>query len=204
MSDDFVFKSVGFALKSSKVVKEESGDFFVFSGYGSTWEVDSDLDQILPGAFSDSVSKDLPSLLWSHDRWQPAIGLITEAKEDETGLFITAKMPVADNRVSTMLKPQIELGSIDRMSIGFRMKRFEIINEPDPGEADRLISDLELMEISLVNKNFAANEGARITALEKELSVLKKQAKKDIDKSQLDELKELKELCLMLKELKDS
>lgn len=198
--DDYVFKSVDFSLKSSETVKEDGGEFFKFSGYGSTFQVDSDLDQIQPGAFAGSISQDLPALLWSHERWQPAIGLITEAKEDDTGLFITAKMPMADNRVATMLKPQIELGSIDRMSIGFRIQRYEIISEPEPGEADRLINELDLMEISLVNKNFAANEGARITALEKELRLLRQ---KGMDKDKKSELKQLLELSAALKKLKE-
>jgi HK97 family phage prohead protease len=202
MSDDFRYKSVGFSLKSSKVIKGDGGsEYFVFSGYGSTWQVDSDQDQILPGAFDSSVRKGLPALLWSHDRWEPAIGLITDAKEDDVGLFIRAKMPLEDTRVATMFKPQIELGSIDRMSIGFRILSDERVREPEPGGADRLIKDLDLMEISLVNKNFAANDGARITALEKELKRLKGQ--ENIDKDNNNELKQLLELSMVVKKLND-
>jgi len=198
MSDNFEYKSVGFSLKSSKVIKGDGGsEYFVFSGYGSTWQVDSDQDQILPGAFDSSVRKGLPALLWSHDSWEPAIGLITDAKEDDVGLFIKAKMPLEDTRVATMFKPQIELGSIDRMSIGFRILRDERVREPETGGADRLIKDLDLMEISLVNKNFAANDGARITALEKELKRLK-----GFDEEN-SELKQLLELSRVVKKLND-
>jgi HK97 family phage prohead protease len=198
--DDYVLKSVGFSLKSSETVKEEGGEFFKFSGYGSTFDVDSDLDQIMPGAFAGLSGTDLPALLWSHERWEPAIGLITEATEDDTGLYITAKMPIEDHRVATMLKPQIQLGSIDRMSIGFRIMQDERVRDPEPGGATRLITELDLMEISLVNKNFAANSGARITALEKELQFLRQ---KDVDKSRNNELKQLLELSSALKKLKE-
>lgn len=197
MTIEYIQKSVGFALKNHDVVKSDGGEFFEFVGYGSTFQVDSDMDQILPGAFSESLKNELPALLWSHDRSQPAIGIVTEAKEDGYGLMIRGRMPMADTRVATMLKPQMQLGSIDHMSIGFRIKKYEILSEPEPGQANRLIKDLELMEISLVNRNFAANDGARITALEKELKMLK--SAKMLDKNNENEIMGLLDICDILK-----
>lgn len=172
MPDTIVYKTVDFKVNQTSLIKseKENKDFFSFSGYASTFDVDLDGDQILPGSFVDSLKENMPALLWGHNSMQPAIGIIVSAEENSKGLFITAKMPTADTLVSGRIKPQMEIGSIDKMSIGFKLLEWKSFDEPQENGLDRQISKVELVEVSLVN--FPANPAARVTALEKELKSL--------------------------------
>ena len=87
--------------------------------------MDRGRDIVLPGAFKNTLAVNgLPKLLWQHNTDEP-IGIITEAREDEKGLFVAGKMPKNDSLVSGRVIPQMQIRSVDSMSIGFRTKRFE-------------------------------------------------------------------------------
>lgn len=72
----------------------DSGEF---EGYGSVFGVkDSYDDVVVPGAFSASLQawkekNALPALLWQHRMDEP-IGIYTEMKEDEVGLYVKGRL----------------------------------------------------------------------------------------------------------------
>ncbi len=133
-------------------------DFFFFEGYASTFgNLDRTDDIVMQGAFLESLSEMKPKLLWQHDTSEP-IGIFEKIREDEKGLFVTGKMPKKDSFVSGRVIPQMEIGSINSMSIGFRTIKSEFDTET---EIRKLIK-VKLFEISLVS--IPANPEAIITA----------------------------------------
>lgn len=142
-----------------KQILEEEDGFFRFEGLASTFNnVDLTDDLIEPGAFKKSLEKQLPIILWQHASDEP-IGMPEVVEETPEGLFIRARLPKDDTLVSGRVIPQIKVGSIRTMSIGFRWPRggtFEI-----DSDGIRRLKEIDLVEISLVT--FAANPKAKIT-----------------------------------------
>lgn len=137
---------------------DEEEEFFVFEGFASTFgNLDLVDDIILTGAFSESIEKSLPVLLWQHSSTEP-IGITAKAQETDQGLFVRGHMPKTDDFVKGRVVPQMKIGSIKTMSIGFHVIESELDLE-DP--RIRRISKVDLKEISLVT--FAANPLAVIT-----------------------------------------
>src|SRR5690554_48363 len=68
-----------------------------FEGYGSIFGVvDSYSDVVMPGAFEKSLKAlqekgRQPALLWQHDTREP-IGVYTEVREDEVGLYVKGRL----------------------------------------------------------------------------------------------------------------
>ncbi|EII48312.1 phage prohead protease, HK97-like family protein, partial [Escherichia coli 2.3916] len=77
----------------------DSGEF---EGYGSVFGVkDSHDDVVVPGAFTTTLhkwseKKALPALLWQHRMDEP-IGVYTEMKEDDVGLYVRGRLLVDDD-----------------------------------------------------------------------------------------------------------
>jgi HK97 family phage prohead protease len=143
---------------------EESG---TFSGYASVWNTwDSHEEQVLPGAFSHSLSKSKessrwPKLLWQHDPQEP-IGTWDKIEEDSHGLFVkgTLFLELQKGKEGHLL---LQKKVIDGLSIGYIPKKTK---ETEEG---RLIEAVDLHEISLVT--FPSNPKARIhTVKQKDLA----------------------------------
>lgn len=135
----------------------EEDDFFRFEGFASTFgNLDFDDDVILPGAFRESLKKRTPVLLWQHKTGEP-IGMPEQIFEDENGLILKGILPKADDLVRGRIIPQMKIGSIKSMSIGF--------NIPTEGSfvenGIRFIKTIELFEVSLVT--FPANPMALVS-----------------------------------------
>jgi len=82
-----------------------------------------------------------------------------ERKKDRPqGLFVRGSMPLDDTFVSGRVVPQLKHGSLDQMSIGFR-----IINSQRNDRGIREITQVKLFEISIVT--IPANPLASITAM---------------------------------------
>jgi HK97 family phage prohead protease len=170
---DIIYKHFSFEIKEALEKKEKNS--FVFEGYASTFDIDLEDDRIVPGAFKESIKEQMPKLLWGHNPHEPAIGTIDIAKEDGKGLFITASMPTSDSLVRDRIMPQMKHGSINQMSIGFKIVDSEIIENEEQAKAYRftfekvirLIKEVKLFEVSLVN--FPANPEAMVTELQKML-----------------------------------
>ncbi len=77
----------------------DSGEF---EGYGSVFGVkDSHDDVVMSGAFAASLRawsdrKALPALLWQHRMDEP-IGVYTEMKEDDVGLYVRGRLLIDDD-----------------------------------------------------------------------------------------------------------
>ena len=138
-----------------KGMDETDDKFFKFEGLASTFgNVDLVDDIVDKGAFVNSLATRMPKVLWQHDTAEP-IGMPEQIMETEQGLFMKAKLPKDDTFVSGRVIPQLKIGSISSMSIGFTVKDFDV------NEGIRHLKEVELFEISLVT--FPANTKAEVT-----------------------------------------
>jgi len=94
-------------------------------------------------------------MLWQHDPTEP-IGIWDEVREDRHGLYVKGRLlkEVARAREAAAL---IEAGAIDGLSIGYRTLR-----ATKDGQGRRLLSEVELWEVSLVT--FPMLPEARVSA----------------------------------------
>lgn len=153
------FMSVPFELK--ELHDDEGEGMFMFEGFASTFgNLDLDDDVIDKGAFKKSLAKRKPKLLWQHSLDEP-LGVFTSIEESSAGLFVKAKMPLEDTFVSGRVRPQIKIGSITSMSIGFFIVESTFNRETEI----RTIHEVELFEISLVS--IPANPKAVITSFKR-------------------------------------
>ena len=148
------YKSVGFQLED---LKSRGDDGWSFSGYASTFgNIDEGGDVVLRGAFSDSLARRVPRLLWQHDMSEP-IGRVMQLKEDDRGLhgdFLISRT-ARGHDAYVLLKD----GAIDSMSIGYIPDEQEFDDEHNV----RKLKSVDLLEISLVS--IPMNGEARVTAV---------------------------------------
>ena len=123
------------------------------------------------GVDSSSLGTNLP-LLYAHDTYSIPVGVATL---DIKGERLTADidMPLSDTRVKGQLVPQIEIGSLDGLSIGFRADEW-VLNEDE----DRFVEarGVKVHELSLTP--FPAEEKARFNAPKASKSLSKEEPKK--------------------------
>jgi len=156
-------KLVDFPLDVKQAKANDSGDV-EFEGYASVFGVvDSDLDVIAPGAFSESLKQwreagRMPPLLWQHD-WANPIGRYDEIREDEQGLYVRGRLFVGDIPAARQAARLIQERAIDGLSIGFMPQPPVTMDEYT---LVRTFFKLDLLEVSVVT--FPALEVARIDA----------------------------------------
>lgn len=147
--------NVPFEIKSM----DDSDEFFYFEGFASTFgNVDLGDDVMVRGAFSDSLAKRRPKLLWQHDMDDP-LGVFDAVEETDTGLRVSGRMPKSDTFVSGRVIPQMQVGSVDSMSIGFSIPKGGSIIK----DGIRYISKADLWEVSLVT--LPMNPAAIVTGM---------------------------------------
>ena len=139
----------------------EDSEFFTFKGYASTFgNVDLGGDKVMQGAFDEHLAEIKESgtvvpCLWQHDHGEP-VGVYDVFTPDAKGLFMHARLPKADTFVSGRVMPQMKIGSIGKLSIGYGIK--------DGGSSwngkVRELNNLNLYEASLVT--FPMNTAADI------------------------------------------
>ena len=133
-----------------------------FEGYGSVFGVkDSYSDIIVPGAFQKSLTTwgekgRLPALLGQHNMSEP-IGIYTEMREDETGLYVKGRLLIDDDPLAKRAHAHMKAGSLTGMSIGYMLDDYEY----DKEKGIWILKAIDLWEVSLVT--FPANDEARIT-----------------------------------------
>ena len=139
-----------------KAIAEEN-NIFTFEGYASTFNnVDHGDDIVIRGAFSNSLTKNSQvPILWQH-QMSEVIGVSVQLYEDDKGLFIKGNLPKDDTLVSGRIIPQMKVGSIKEMSIGFFTKNYDRAKD-----GIRLLKEIDLFEVSLVTK--AMNSQALVT-----------------------------------------
>ena len=137
-----------------------------FSGYGSVFgNVDSYGDVVAPGAFRSSLEEHKaagtsPLMLLNHDAWeQLPIGIWTSLEEDAYGLKITGQL--LDTAMGRDTYTALKSGAISGLSIGFRVKAFEVCQTQD--DPLRTITEADLIEVSVVT--LPANVKARVQAV---------------------------------------
>lgn len=136
-------------------------DGTVISGYASLFgKRDQGGDVVQKGAYAASLKASAAAgrgvkMLWQHDPAQP-IGIWDEVREDATGLWVKGRIltEVDKGREAAAL---LAAGAIDGLSIGYKTVKAE-----RDGKGNRLLSELELWEVSLVT--FPMLPEARVAA----------------------------------------
>jgi len=98
--------------------------------------------------------------LWQHQMSEP-LGVPIEMREDEKGLFVHAKMPKNDSLVRDRVIPQMEIGSVDTLSIGYKVLSYST-EKSDGGDTIWNLEKLQLFEFSPVS--IPMNPSAMITS----------------------------------------
>ena len=130
-------------------------------GYASLFgKADQGGDIVREGAYAASLKRlaakgGRVKMLWQHDPGQP-IGVWDEVKEDATGLWVKGRILPQVER-GREVAALVEAGAIDGLSIGYRTVKAE-----RDGKGQRLLSELELWEVSLVT--FPMLPEARVAA----------------------------------------
>ena len=133
----------------------------VVQGYASLFgKADQGGDIVREGAYAASLKRlaakgGRVKMLWQHDPGQP-IGVWDEVKEDATGLWVKGRILPQVER-GREVAALVEAGAIDGLSIGYRTVKAE-----RDGKGQRLLSELELWEVSLVT--FPMLPEARVAA----------------------------------------
>ena len=130
-------------------------------GYASLFGAsDRNGDIVQKGAYQKSLAALAAhgrrvKMLWQHDPAQP-IGIWEEVREDARGLYVKGRLldSVCKAREAACL---VEAGAIDGLSIGYLTKRAGTTEQ-----GQRLLSELELWEVSLVT--FPMLPSARVEA----------------------------------------
>ncbi len=136
-------------------------DGTVVAGYASLFGIkDQGGDTVQKGAYAASLAKlagagRAVKMLWQHDPTQP-IGVWDQVREDGVGLYVKGRIltEVEKGREAAAL---LTAGAIDGLSIGYRTVKAE-----RDGKGQRLLSELELWEVSLVT--FPMLPEARVSA----------------------------------------
>jgi len=161
-------KSLSLSNCDIKFKPQDSEELFCkFSGYASTFNgIDSYGDTILPSAY-DSVIKSIsdgsmpmPKMFINHKSWDLPIGKWTSLSKDERGLKAEGELTLG-NPQSQAVKASLEHGTIDGLSIGFRLNTddVEMIDQKD--QKIRIIKNIsDLVEVSVVT--FPADAEARV------------------------------------------
>mgnify|MGYP001160640360 FL=1 len=130
----------------------------LFSGYGSVFGViDSYKEIVAQGAFSESLQKRTPAMLWQHRSSEP-IGVYSAIREDQTGLYVEGRLALKTTRGAEAYE-LLKMGAISGMSIGFKTREDSYDRVTDV----RTLKKVDLWEVSLVT--FPANESARISGV---------------------------------------
>lgn len=126
-----------------------------FAGFASTPDIDQGGDIVIKGAFGRTIAqRPVVKMLWNHKSDLMPIGVYTKIEEREGGLYVEGKL--SDTQLGRDAAALLKDGAIDSMSIGYS------VTDADYNEDGvRVIKDLELYEVSLVN--FPMNEKAVIT-----------------------------------------
>lgn len=137
----------------------DSGEF---EGYGSIFgNEDGHGDVVVKGAFAESLARwkekgRLPALLWQHKMNEP-IGIYTEMREDDVGLYVKGKLLIDDDPLAKRAHAHMKAGSLSGLSIGFVLDDWEY----DKDKGVWLLKKIDLWEVSLVT--FPSNDEARIS-----------------------------------------
>jgi HK97 family phage prohead protease len=115
-----------------------------FAGYAAVFDrADRGGDVVRAGAFARAVKRGAASvpLLWQHEPGRP-IGRIEYLKEDKRGLRVIARL--AASAAGRAAAAQLQAGGVRGLSFGYVVRAAS-------GEAPRELTDVDLVEVSLVS-----------------------------------------------------
>jgi HK97 family phage prohead protease len=151
------------------VKAKDVADDGTFDGYGSVYGVvDTYQEVVAQGAFADSLAelaakdRTVP-VLWQHRQDQP-IGVYTELREDETGLFVKGQLLIGEVAQAKEAHALMKAGAVTGLSIGYWVRESSF----DEKTGIRTLTKLDLVEVSLVT--FPANDDARVEAVKFKLA----------------------------------
>jgi uncharacterized protein len=130
-----------------------------FAGYAAVFDrADRGGDVVRAGAFARAVQRGAASvpLLWQHDPARP-IGRVEYLKEDRRGLRVIARL--GGTGAGRTAAARLAAGAVRGLSFGYRVRAAS-------GEAPRELTDLDLVEVSLVSVPLQPR--ARVHAVEEE------------------------------------
>ena len=151
-------------------LNEDEEDDGIFEGYGSIFNnTDLGNDVIVNGAFTKSIKRTGAKgvkLLYQHKTDMP-IGVYESIEEDEKGLKVRGRLAMK-TQAGRETYELMKMGALDGLSIGFRTSPKG--QSYDPKKKVRKISEVELMEISVVT--FPMNPKATVQTVKgQELSI---------------------------------
>lgn len=158
-------KQLGVSGMKVKAVDSEEG---TFTAYGNVFDVvDHAKDMTKRGCFAKSIKshKDagtMPKLLAQHEGRMMPIGIITDIKEDEHGLFFEGKFCL-ETQAGKEYHALVKMGAIDQFSIGY----ITIEEKYDGISGINYLLEVDVKEISIVT--FACNESSRIQSVKSAL-----------------------------------
>lgn len=137
------------------------------SGYASVYtNVDNGFDQVMPGAFTESVkainagNQSLP-ILWQHRQDEP-IGMWDIVADFDDRLEVSGKLIKGVTRADDTYK-LLEAGAVNGLSIGYRTTKATKNN------GVREIREAKLFEVSVVT--FPMNELARVNGVKSDFNL---------------------------------
>lgn len=139
-----------------------NGAAFAFSGYASVFGgVDSYGDTIEQGAYKNTLeNRERPiRMRWNH--YGEVIGKWMTIREDEKGLYVEGELTPGHSKAQDVFA-SLKHGAIDGLSIGYRVKAFNQIDNDR-----RLLKEIDLIEISVVEE--PADLSARISEVKSAL-----------------------------------
>jgi HK97 family phage prohead protease len=174
-----------FNFEYKRLNDKDDDEYFYFSGKLSTYnDIDSDDDYFVPGAFDESLKNIPPQLLWMHEE-KKMLGIWDSILSDDSGLNVVGKLPKEDTFVSGHVIPQMKIGSLRSLSVGYHATKYSY--EDIDNRVVRRIEEAVLVEGSVVGR--PANKNSVVT---------------DFKSYKYDELKEIKTKREFEKVLRDS
>lgn len=123
------------------------------------WVKDLNDDVVAEGAFAASLARTGAGgvkMLWQHAADEP-VGVWDEVAEDDEGLVVRGRVLEATPR-GRMAAALVRAGALDGLSIGFRARKAR------GGEGVRVLTEVELWEVSLVTFPMLPGARLRLTA----------------------------------------
>ena len=142
-------------IKNFAVELKADADARTVEGLGSVFHnTDQGGDIVMPGAFTKSLTKRNPAMLWQHKQDQP-VGVWDEVRETPEGLWVKGR--ILNTALGNDAYELARHGALKGMSIGYATKD----SETDRKSGVRKLKELDLFEVSLVT--FPMNELATIS-----------------------------------------
>jgi HK97 family phage prohead protease len=143
-------------LKMDASQFEFDDDQRMIRGYASVFGgIDSYGDTVAKGAYLETIeNRERPvRMRWNH--FGPVIGKWMKMYEDEKGLYVEGQL-TPGHSVAEDVYASLKFGAVDGLSIGYIPKEYT----DDPETGIRTLTDIELIEISVVEE--PADLGAKI------------------------------------------